>query len=164
MKYFIFWIIIFSSTITFSQENLKAGDQVPEFKFWLTNGSKLTKNDIQNKVVVFKFWFTSCLSCLEDTSLLNDLVDVYKERKDILFIAPALDRKEIVKAFLKKTVFKFKTAYSAIDASLTFNPKQVYPSYFIIDKTGTFSYIDNGTKKSKFLNLKRAVEKTLLGK
>ncbi|WP_442265195.1 TlpA family protein disulfide reductase [Tenacibaculum sp. ZS6-P6] len=81
MKYFIFWIIIFSSTITFSQENLKAGDQVPEFKFWLTNGSKLTKNDIQNKVVVFKFWFTSCLSCLEDTSLLNDLVDVYKEKK-----------------------------------------------------------------------------------
>ncbi len=162
MKYYIFWVIFFFSTVTiFSQENFKIGDDVPEFKLWLTDGSKLTKNDIQNKVVVFKFWFTSCLPCILDIDALNTLVDEYKDRDDVLFIAPALDRKDTILEFHNKTTFRFKTAYSAMDVSQIFNPIQVYPSYFIIDKTGKFSYIDSDTKQSKFIHLEKALEEAL---
>jgi len=161
MKYVVFWFAILTSTLTFSQENFTIGDEVPEFKLWLTDGSNNTRNDILNKVVVFKFWFTSCLPCLLDLDELNGLVDQYHNRKDILFVAPALDRKEIIKEFHNKSLFKFKTAYSAMDVSQIFNPIQVYPSYFIVDKNGKFSYIDSGTKKTEFLNLKNALEKTL---
>lgn len=147
----------FISLQSFSQENYKVGDEVPEFKFWFTNGDTLTKNDIQNKVVVFKFWFTSCLPCLLDISQLNNLVDELKHRDDILFIAPALDRKEIIKQFITENPFKFKVAYSAMDVSQVFNKKQVYPSYFIINKQGKFSYVDSGSKQSHFENLKDAV-------
>ena len=59
----------------FSQENYKIGDTVPEFKLWLTDGSRLSKNDISGKVVVFKFWFTSCLPCRIDIPELNELVE-----------------------------------------------------------------------------------------
>lgn len=161
MKYYILGILFFITTSVFSQENFKVGDNVPEFKLWLTNGERLTKNDILNKVVVFKFWFTSCLPCLVDIHLLNDLVDHYENRKDVLFVAPALDRKDIIKEFHKNTLFKFKTAYSAMDVSEVFNPLQVYPSYFIIDKKGTFCYIDSNTKQSSFNNLKNALEEVL---
>ena len=162
MKNIFFGIILlFIVTRSFSQENIKISDTIPKFKLWLTNGERITKNDIQNKVVVFKFWFTSCLPCLIDIDLLNQLVDYYKDRDDILFIAPALDRKDVIKQFHNNTVFKFKTAYSAMDVSQVFNKLQVYPSYFIIDKNGVFSYIDSGTKQSEFKNLKKALELVL---
>ncbi len=162
LKYILFWfILLITINNTFSQENFKVGDDVPEFKLWLADGSKLTKNDIQNKVVVFKFWFTSCLPCLLDIDELNELVSQYKNRADILFIAPALDRKQIIKEFHSKTKFLFKTAYSAMDVSQIFNPIQVYPSYFIIDKNGKFSYIDSGSKKSEFNNLRKALKEVL---
>ncbi len=159
MKYLFLGILfLFTSFTSFSQENYKIGDTIPEFKLWLTDGSKLTKNDILNKIVVFKFWFTSCLPCLTDIPLLNKLVDEYENRNDILFIAPALERKEVLKTFLSHKKLKFKTAYSAMDVSEVFNKKQVYPSYFIIDKNGLFTYIDSGTKQSKFSDLKEALE------
>ena len=161
MKNIFFGIVLFIVTGAFSQQNFKIGDTVPEFKLWLTNGERITKNDIQNKVVVFKFWFTSCLPCLIDIDLLNQLVDHYKDRDDILFIAPALDRKDIINQFHNNTIFKFKTAYSAMDVSQVFNKLQVYPSYFIIDKNGKFNYIDSGTKQSEFKNLRAALERTL---
>jgi len=134
-----------------------SGDTAPEFKLWFTDGEKLTKNDILNKVVVFKFWFTSCLPCLLDISQINKLADDLNDRDDILFIAPALDRKDIVKDFITKNNFKFKAAYSAMDVSQIFNKKQVYPSYFIINKKGEFSYVDNGSRQSHFEDLEAAV-------
>lgn len=156
-NYLLFIFTLFISVNSISQEKFKVGDTAPEFKLWFTNGEKLTKNDIHNKVVVFKFWFTSCLPCLLDISEINGLVDELSHRDDILFIAPALDRKDIIKEFITKNNFKFKAAYSAMDVSQVFNKEQVYPSYFIINKEGVFSYIDSGSKKSHFENLKNAV-------
>ncbi len=161
MKQIFFCFLLLTTLTSFSQEKFNIGDTVPEFKLWLTNGEKITKSDIQNKVVVFKFWFTSCSPCLVDIDLLNQLVDHYKDREDILFLAPALDRKDIITQFHNKTTFKFKTAYSAMDVSQIFNKLQVYPSYFIINKNGQFSYIDNGSKKSEFKNLRQALKRTL---
>lgn len=158
---FLVFAFIITTANTFSQENFKIGEQIPDFKLWFIDGDKLTKNDILNKAVVFKFWFTSCLPCLLDIKKLNTLVDKYKHRDDILFIAPALERRDIIKQFIKENTFKFKIAYSAMDVSQIFNKKQVSPSYFIIDKKGKFSYIDSGTKQSYFENLKNAIAGTL---
>lgn len=145
------------SFTSFSQDNFKIGDTIPEFKLWFTDGTKLNKNDIQNKVVVFKFWFTSCLPCLLDINKLNNLTEELKNRNDIVIIAPALDRKGIIKQFIVENNIKFKVAYSAMDMSEVFNKKQVYPSYFIINKKGKFVYIDSGSKKSEFKDLYDAV-------
>ncbi|KGL62515.1 TlpA family protein disulfide reductase [Polaribacter sp. Hel1_85] len=144
-----------------SQQNLKVNTNIPDFKLWLTDGTKLTQEDIKEKVVVFKFWFTSCMPCLVDIPKLNNLVKEFDKRDDILFIAPALDRKPIIEKLLKVHPFNFKIAYSAMDVSQKFNLKQVYPSYFIIDKKGKISYIDSGNKKSEFKDLRNALIKTL---
>jgi len=156
--------LFFTFLITFSvvgQQNFKVNDNVPNFKLWLIDGSELTQEDIKNKVVVFKFWFTSCMPCLTDIPKLNNLVAELYKRDDILFIAPALDRKPSIEKLLEKHPFNFKIAYSAMDVSQVFNKKQVYPSYFVIDKKGQFSYIDSGSKKSEFKDLKKAILRTL---
>jgi len=146
---------------SFSQSEIKIGNTIPEFKLWFTDGGTITENDILNKVVVFKFWFTSCLPCLLDIDELNELVQEYESRDDVLFIAPALDQKSIIQNFISKNKFDFKIAYSSIETSQKFNPLQVYPSYFIVNKKGEFTYIDSASKKSEFENLKKALEETL---
>lgn len=161
IKKYFFVFAFFISFQAISQQNFKINDSIPDFKLWLLDGSKLTKKDIKDKVVVFKFWFTSCMPCLIDIPTLNNFVEELKNREDILFIAPALDRKPEIEKLLKVHPFNFKIAYSAIDVSRIFNKIQVYPSYFVIDKKGMFSYIDNGSEKSEFNDLKAAVLKAL---
>ena len=159
-----FLYITFFFLITFSvvgQKPYKVNDTVPDFKLWLIDGSRLTNKDIKDKVVVFKFWFTSCMPCLVDIPTLNTLVDEFKDRDDILFIAPALDRKPLIEKLLEVHPFNFKIAYSAMDVSRKFNKKQVYPSYFVIDKNGKFVYVDSASKISKFMPLKKAILKAL---
>ena len=157
-------LIAFSFLITFSvvgQDAFKVNDTIPNFKLWGIDGSRLTNKDIEGKVVVFKFWFTSCMPCLIDIPRLNSLVEEFKNRDDILFIAPALDRKPVIEKLLKVHPFNFKITYSAMDVSRKFNKLQVYPSYFVINKKGEFSYIDSGSKKSEFKDLREAVLKVL---
>jgi thiol-disulfide isomerase/thioredoxin len=161
LRKLLYVTILFVSTFFYSQENFKVGDEIPEFKLWLTDGSKLTKNDILDKVVVFKFWFTGCLPCITDIPTLNELVIEYEGREDLLFIAPALDRKDAIEYFTSSRPFLFKIAYSAMDVSEVFNKKQVYPSYFVIDKKGRFKYIDSDSKQSKFIPLKKAIIEAL---
>jgi hypothetical protein len=97
------------------------------------------------------------MPCLTDIPKLNNLVKEFDKRDDILFIAPALDRKPVIEKLLAVHPFSFKIAYSAMDVSRKFNKNQVYPSYFIINKEGKISYIDSGTKKSEFKDLRKAI-------
>ncbi|WP_341220231.1 TlpA disulfide reductase family protein [Polaribacter atrinae] len=154
-------LVFFINYTAVSQQFFKINDTAPEFKLWLTDGSKLTNKDIKGKVVVFKFWFTSCMPCLTDIPKLNDLVKEFDKRDDLLFIAPALDRKPVVEKLLKAHPFNFKIAYSAMDVSKKFNKQQVYPSYFIINKKGKIAYIDSGSKKSDINDLRKAIVKAL---
>ena len=158
----IFFILVLCVSFSIvGQQSFKINVKVPNFKLWLTDGTRLTQNDIKGKVVVFKFWFTSCMPCLTDIPKLNRLKEEFSKRSDILFIAPALDRKPVIEKLLDVHPFNFKIAYSALDVSQTFNKNQVYPSYYIINKKGEFSYIDSGTRKSEFKGLRNAVIETL---
>ena len=144
-----------------SQNNFELNTEIPDFKLWLLDDSELTKENIKNKVVVFKFWFTSCTPCIADIPKLNALVKEFEKRSDILFIAPALDRKPVVEKLLKRFPFQFRIAYNSMDVSAIFNKKQVYPSYFVINKKGKFTFIDSGSKQSSFNDLRNAIIKTL---
>lgn len=161
IKKTVFISIFFISYSIVSQQSVKTNTKAPDFKLWLLDGSKLTQNDVKDKVVVLKFWFTSCMPCLVDIPKLNTLQKEFSKRDDILFIAPALDRKPVIEKLLKVHPFNFKIAYSAMDVSRKFNKQQVYPSYFVIDKKGNLSYIDSGSKNSEFNNLRNAVIKAL---
>lgn len=160
-KQILFLTLFISFSVLGQQQALKVKDTVPNFKLWLIDGNRLTNKDIKEKVVVFKFWFTSCIPCVRDIPTLNTLVQEFGKRDDIIFVAPALDRKPAIEKLLKTHPFNFRIAYSAMDVSLKFNTKQIYPSYFVINKKGKISYIDSGTKKSEFKDLRKSVIKAL---
>ena len=157
IKKTVFIWALFISLPSVSQQYFKINDKAPNFKLWLTDGTKLTNESTKEKVVVLKFWFTSCMPCLTDIPKLNTLVSEFNDRDDLLFIAPALDRKPAIEKLLAVHPFNFKIAYSAMDVSQKFNKQQVYPSYFVINKKGKIAYIDSGNKKSEVKDLREAI-------
>ena len=157
IKKTVFIWALFISLSSVSQQYFKINDKAPNFKLWLTDGTKLTNESTKEKVVVLKFWFTSCMPCLTDIPKLNTLVSEFNDRDDLLFIAPALDRKPAIEKLLAVHPFNFKIAYSAMDVSQKFNKQQVYPSYFVINKKGKIAYIDSGNKKSEVKDLREAI-------
>ena len=118
----LFLFIFFIHFSVVSQQNFKVNDDVPDFKLWLLDGSRLTQNDIKDKVVVFKFWFTSCMPCLVDIPTLNTLVEEFKDRDDILFVAPALDRKAVVEKLLPYVATSLDQATVLREYDLQYNP------------------------------------------
>jgi peroxiredoxin len=160
-KKLVFFFVFLITNILFSQQKFRVNDEAPNFKLWLLDDEIVTTENSKNKVVVFKFWFTSCTPCINDIPKLNSLVKEFEKRDDILFIAPALDRKPVIEKLLKRFPFHFKIAYNSMDVSEVFNKKQVYPSYFIINKKGKIVFIDSSSKESKFLDLRNAIIETL---
>ncbi len=141
MKKYFLVILLFIGLTSFSQ--LKIGDKAPDFKLWLSNGDIITQNETKGKVVVFKMWFTTCAPCVAGIKDSNALVNKYKNNTDIIFIAPAIDRSDIIRRFLSRVKFNFKVAYSAYDVIEKYNTKGIFPSYFIINKKGNIAYIDS---------------------
>jgi peroxiredoxin len=159
MKKFILVLILVITNQSFGQ--LKVGNKAPDFKLWTIDNNTITKKETANKVVVLKFWFTSCVPCITGIPTLNKLVKKYKDRDDILFIAPALDNKEKIQRFLSYYPFDFKITYNAIDVAQIYNPKGIYPTYVIIDKNGYIAYVDSQTKEINETVLEQEIKKLI---
>ena len=62
-------------------------------------------------------WFKECAPCLQEIPKVNRLVEKYKNRNDIVFIAPAPNDKRTLKRFARKVDFNYEIMYSSYEAS-----------------------------------------------
>lgn len=67
---------------------------------------------------------------------LNELVQKYKDRNDILFVSLAIDPKPELQAFLAKTQFDYATVPNQERYMAEKLLVNAYPTHFIIDKKG----------------------------
>lgn len=111
----------------------------PPFSLTSLNGKKFELAALRGKVVVLNFWFTGCKPCVAEFSHLNALVNEFK-KKGVVFIAPTLDNRVTLEAFLKEHKFKYHivpnaggliaSTYSDGSGSI------VFPTHIVIDKEG----------------------------
>jgi thiol-disulfide isomerase/thioredoxin len=95
------------------------------------------------KIVVLNFWFTSCVPCVRELPDLNRIYDRYKDRADIVFVAPTFEFAENIDSFLETHPFKYAIlpeAYAAIKAYKAIS----YPLNVIIDFDGRIAYVSAG--------------------
>lgn len=112
------------------------GNKMPIFEFKDLIGNLYNNESVKGKVVVLKCWFINCLSCVQEMPALNEFVEKYKSKKDVLFISLAFDSKEKLDSFL--LTHKFSYAVLPVPQSFMEDSLKVsgYPTHFIIDKTG----------------------------
>jgi thiol-disulfide isomerase/thioredoxin len=95
------------------------------------------------KVVVLNFWFTSCMPCVKEMPDLNRLYDRYKDRADIVFVAPTFEFAENVDSFLTEHPFNYPILPEAYEAIKNYKAI-AYPLNVIIDFDGRIAFVSAG--------------------
>jgi len=119
------------------------GLPLPEFNFTDLNGNKYTNENTKGKTIILKTWFINCKACVAEFPELNELVENYKQRNDMIFVSLALDSKAELENFLQKKDFEYQVVPNQkefIDKKLNL---QMYPTHIIVDKIGTIIKVVN---------------------
>lgn len=124
----------------------REGQPIPGFNFKDVGGKFYSKLNTKGKIVVLKCWFIACTACVEEMPRLNQVVDQYKNRKDVVFISLAFDSKKKLDVFLKKT--KFSYAVVPDQESYMRDQLQVnsYPTHLIVNKKGRIAKVVNNAE------------------
>ena len=123
------------------------GTPFPPFQFTDLNGTTYTNANTKGKIVVVKCWFIQCRSCVAEFPELNELVESYRNREDMLFISLATDPKDQLAKFLTEKKFDYQTVpeqgdFMDITLGLT-----MYPTHFIVDKNGIIQKVTNSAEE-----------------
>lgn len=137
------------------------GNQLPKFDFIDLNGNNYNPDSTKGKILVLKCWFIHCAACVREFPETNELVDEYKDRKDILFISLASDPKKNLTEFLQTNKLNY-VVIPNMDNYMTdkLNINE-YPTHLLIDKTGKIVKVVNSIEELKpFLKKEAAKNKS----
>lgn len=145
---------------TFNLDSL-VGTQAQDFEVKTIQGKKYTLSKLKDKVVVLNFWYMACGPCVREMPNLNNLVEKYKDNKNVVFLAISVDGiEEVVKKFVKRKEFK----YQVVATDFTIAKKQgvkVYPTNIVIDKTGRITLASVGYRDTIETEISEVIEKNL---
>ena len=115
----------------------------PEFEFTDIDGEKFNNELVQGKTTLIKTWFIKCKACVAEFPELNELVEKYQDRDDILFISLALDSKADLETFLAKEEFKYKVVSDQTELIQEKLKLQQYPTHVLINENGRILKVTN---------------------
>jgi thiol-disulfide isomerase/thioredoxin len=120
------------------------------------NGLKFNQKDLVGKVVVLNFWFINCPPCRREMPELNELVELYKAEKDVVFLAVALDMRYDIQEFLKTNPFN----YNIIDNGRFIASKyaiNLFPTHVVVDRQGKILFHTSGYALNTVAWVKKAI-------
>lgn len=128
------------------------GKPLPKFHFTDLNGNVYDATTTRGKTLVVNCWFIHCKPCNEEMPRLNQLVEQFANRKDILFVGLAFDPAEDLKKFLKKTAFNYAIVPDKEDYLMNDLQISGYPTHIIINKQGLVEKVIQGDVE-EFINV-----------
>ena len=126
----------------------------PNFAALDMNGNRVELSALRGKVVVINLWFINCPNCLDEIKQLNQLVDDYKAKTDVIFLGLAASRKEDLQKFLLKNPFNYTiipnsqmiiiSKFGTPDKNGQINVP--FPMHYVIDREGKIVVKEQGIK------------------
>lgn len=135
---------------------------IPDSLFMDLNGTFINNTILDQKIVVLNFWFIGCKACLLEIPFLNNLVDKYKNNKEVIFLAPSTDTPaELINFSLtKRFKYRLTSVNNKLTAKRTFRLSS-FPTNMIIGKDGKVKYVSTGGSAVAVKWLDLAIEKAL---
>lgn len=141
-------------------DSFREGELFNGLKITDMNGNKYDLRDSTGKVFVLNFWFINCPPCKSEIPQLNELVNKYKDNKDVVFLAIALDEKSDLKSFLKSTTFN----YNIVDGGRYIASKyevKGYPTHVVVDKKGYIAFSTLGLASNTVYWVEKSINESL---
>ncbi|MBK8465747.1 MAG: TlpA family protein disulfide reductase [Chloracidobacterium sp.] len=134
--------------------SLSAQIQKPNFAAITMDGSRIDTASLKGKVIVLNLWFINCPNCRDEIKQLNQIVDQYKDNKDVVFVALAASKKADLEKFLVKNPFKYQVVPSAEmiifskfgTANKNGEIDMPFPMHYVLDRSGNVVMKMQGTK------------------
>ncbi len=123
------------------------------------DGKKYDLAKLKGKAVVLNFWFIGCPPCRAEIPGLNTLVQEYA-KKDVVFLAFALDDEKDLKEFLKKTPFTYTIAPKASEIADLYGV-EAFPTHIVIDRAGMNIGQLVGGSENRHEDLKPLIDRAL---
>ena len=138
------------------------GQKFPSLKETDMNGNKFNTKELAGKVIVVNFWFINCPPCRMEIPQLNAMVESYKDNKDVVFIAVALDEKYELVDFLKTTPFKYNIIDRGRYIASSYNIN-LFPTHVVVDKQGKVIFHTSGLAGGTVDWIRKSIEAGLNG-
>ena len=105
------------------------------------NNKKINVTNLKGKPTLINFWFTTCIPCIEEMPILNQIKEQLKD--SVNFIAITYESSEKVRTFLQKHKFNF-TQITNAGKYIESMSIATFPLNIFLDKNGIVRKIENG--------------------
>jgi len=149
MKLALTSVAILLFALSASSQNVQ-----PNFAALDMNGNRVELSTLRGKVVVVNLWFIGCPNCMDEIKQLNQLVNDYKGKPDVVFLGLAASKKEDLVKFLVKNPFNYTivpnaqmiilTKFGTPDKNGEINVP--FPMHYVIDRDGKIVLKEQGVK------------------
>jgi thiol-disulfide isomerase/thioredoxin len=138
----------------------RTGKTISSFNERDMTGKRFNLKELAGKVVALNFWFINCGPCRREMPEMNEMVESFKDNKDVVFIGIALDEKYNIEEFLKTNPFLYNIIdngrYIASQYGVT-----LYPTHVILDRQGKVLFHTSGFATNTVGWVKRSIESAL---
>lgn len=125
--------------------------QAPAVTFHTLDDRQLAMKDMRGRVVLVKFWATSCVTCIRQ---MPDTIELFKEMSpkgfDVVAVAMSYDPVEYVRHFTQSRDLPFTVAIDGSgEVAKAFDDVRLTPIAFLVGKDGSIikKYLGNYDKQ-----------------
>ena len=135
--------VIKEKAITEYQYFKMEGKVLPNFNFVDLEGNRYNFETIRGRTIVLNCWFIRCKPCVAEMPKLNELVDKFKDKNDIIFVGLAFDAAKDLRPFLRRIAFNYKVVPD-MEAYLMNDLKIIsYPTHLVVNSKGVILKVIN---------------------
>ena len=146
-----------SLTLNISED--LTGRSFPDFTWTDIKGHTLSLQKLKGKTVVFNFWHTSCVPCIAEMPLLNELVKKYAG-KEVVFVSATPNSEQELKTFLSKRKFDYNQV-SSVDTKTIFSPFPGWPIHVVINNRGIIEFAAIGKQNNIEEKLASSIDRSM---
>lgn len=157
------WFMMLCMAVAIHAQDLKKGDELPEFQLQSAVYGNVSSADLKGKVVLVSLFATWCGPCqLELAEVEKTLWPKYKDDKDfVLLVVGREHTDEQLKAYNERKKFTFPLYPDPKREVFSLFAEKSIPRAYLFNKEGKAVYTSIGYEKEEFGRLMSAIAETL---
>ncbi|MBU2525721.1 MAG: TlpA family protein disulfide reductase [Bacteroidetes bacterium] len=119
--------------------NSQIGKLFPSFSAETLDGNLFDTDAQKGKIQVYNFWFIACKPCVAEMPILNKLAASF-DSNQVVFIAPAFDKKTAISKFLESQAFDYQIVPDALKFTQALHINS-YPTHIVVNQKGVITAV-----------------------
>ncbi len=139
---------------------LSNGTLAPDWKLGIYNNKDISLNELKGQVILLDFWIKNCGPCIQSVPFFKELQNKFKDKNFKLISINSYDSEEDIAWFCNKHQINYMVLINGESVANEYRVS-VFPTFFIIDKSGKIIYSHIGYDASKQQEIEQIIDDSL---